>query len=74
MKSAYIVIIDLEEREHFNNAVRGTNIKYTVLGDAYNVIKYRVSLSKYELLYLRLACKVGKIKAVNCKTTKVDVE
>jgi len=70
MKSEYSIVIEIKERSHFKDVLTRTNAKWQVLGGDSREITYVVSLSKYELLYLRLACKVGKIKAIN-ETTEV---
>jgi hypothetical protein len=70
MRSEYSIVIDTQEREHFKDVLTRTNAKWQAQGGHSGTITYQVSLSKYELLYLRLACKVGKIKALN-ETTEV---
>jgi len=65
MRSKYSIIIDTEERVHFKDVLTRMGVEWLGVHGSVGVgVTYEVSLSKYELLYLRLACKVGKIKAL----------
>lgn len=66
MKDRYHVKIDGEHIDQFKNAISTMKLEYefgTSLNENNRVIEadFIVELSKYELLYLRLACQSGKI-------------
>jgi hypothetical protein len=69
MKKNYHIKIEENERKHLEDILKTLNIfSTTTVVDTYNgikIINYFVSLSKYDLLYIRLACKVGKIVCVD---------
>lgn len=76
MKSTYHIIIDKEDKDKLEDILTsfGTDISakvVTTLEDNNTVIDYIVTLSKYELLYIRLACNSGKIKDITNRTPEV---
>ena len=74
MRNEYSIVIEHKESEHFKEVLAQMGIKWLGVHGSGGLTTYQVNLSKYELLYLRLACKVGKIKAVNFTTVEADFE
>jgi hypothetical protein len=64
MKSNYRIDLEVKDKEHIDKVLThmGISIDHIVISDLENIIMgYFVSLSKYELLYIRLACKFQEI-------------
>ena len=63
MKNKYIITIGFDTDEHFQHVLTKLNvISWNRICDSVTgEFIYRVDLSKYELLYVRLACKVTSI-------------
>jgi hypothetical protein len=63
MRSEYSIIIEPDEKKYFSNVLVDTGINCPItVNSTDRSLSYRANLSKYELLYLRLTCRVGKIK------------
>ncbi len=64
MKSNYRIDLEVEDKEHIDKVLSqmGISIDHMVISVHENtLLGYFVSLSKYELLYIRLACKFREV-------------
>lgn len=67
-----MVIIEAEGDSHLKDVLARMNIKWAPRWSYVGAATFQVSLSKYELLYLRLACKIGKITPVEYMAAEVE--
>ena len=69
MRTKYRITIDEDERGNFDRVLsvfdRKTTTETAIGSDRAGVVRYEieytVDLSKYELLYLRLSCKINNV-------------
>ena len=68
MKQKYHITIPCSEKKHFLGVLKSLNITPHLFGGMDDGIKnshfYFVEMSKYELLYVRLACNHGEYRNV----------
>lgn len=69
MKKTYHIYVEYNESDNVDYALRHLNVTPTSIkkmpdDKGSGRADYIVSLSKYELLYLRLACSSGKMKDI----------
>lgn len=72
MKKHYHIIITADEKDNIVNAFAtlGIEPQHTVINtNEFNIKRYEyiIWLSKYELLYVRLACKTGRVIEIGGK-------
>ena len=70
MRQLYRITINEDDREDLKKVLDVLGRPLRMMWRGPDWYDYQVDLSKYELLYLRLSCNVGKIKAVD-KTAEI---
>ncbi len=74
MRKVYKICVEDPEKENVENAFKHLGVTEDTRllhGDAGDRVEYVVSLSKYELLYLRLSCKSGTLKNITAAKKKI---